>query len=447
MKSLPGGDVGAANPPRSRVVAYGACHGVSTSDHAPVYASCEVMIRGAGRDANATVGRDANATVGRDANATVTANGPTRGDDVRSVRVLLRVVLEDADVGGPTRRDGSAAETPRGTNANASAAEGYHVPGTPMCRAASPARRETMMDKLLAARDADARGGETNGDGNGGGIANGIANGMGSAPQALDPLAEALRRLASGAATAAAHFVVAGDASDPPPGAVADVVAARRAPTFGEGANGEEGGMRGMRRGESGGGESGGMRGEEGGGMRGEEGGGMRGGSADHRTIIAGDEDTSRARNQNPVVEISWSPSALPSLETRVGDERAGAGDASASAVAARLERAGLDDDDSRVGDPSDEGTSTAVEASRVASSIARRNVVATVTVDRDAVGSAVIPLAEAAAEAVRVAASSPDADAVSASTAFSVPVTRFGRLCGVAEGELEVTTRGVEDE
>ena len=169
---------------------------------------------------------------------------------------------------------------------------------------------------------------------------------------------------------------------------------------------------------------------------------------ADHRrTIIAGDEDTSRARNQNPVVEISWSPSALPSLETRVGDERAGAGDASASAVAARLERAGLDDDDSRVGDPSDEGTSTAVQASRVASSIARRNVVATVTVDRDAVGSAVIPLAEAAAKAVRVAASSPDADAVSASTAFSVPVTRFGRLCGVAEGELEVTTRGVEDE
>ena len=74
------------------------------------------------------------------------------------------------------------------------------------------------------------------------------------------------------------------------------------------------------------------MRGEEGGGMRGEEGGGMRGGSADHRTIIAGDEDTSRARNQNPVVEIAWSPSALPSLETRVGDERAGAGDASASA-------------------------------------------------------------------------------------------------------------------
>ena len=196
------------------------------------------------------------------------------------------------------------------------------------------------------------------------------------------------------------------------------------------------------------------MRGEEGGGMRGEEGeegGGMRGGSADHRgvagTIIAGDEDTSRARNQNPVVEIAWSPSALPSLETRVGDERAGAGDASASAVAARLERAGLDDDDSRVGDPSDEGTSTAVEASRVASSIARRNVVATVTVDRDAVGSAVIPLAEAAAEAVRVAASSPDADSVSASTAFSVPVTRFGRLCGVAEGELEVTARGVEDE
>ena len=54
---------------------------------------------------------------------------------------------------------------------------------------------------------------------------------------------------------------------------------------------------------------------------------------------------------------------------------------------------------------------------------------------------------AEAAAKAVRVAASSPDADAVSASTAFSVPVTRFGRLCGVAEGELEVTTRGVEDE
>ena len=193
--------------------------------------------------------------------------------------------------------------------------------------------------------------------------------------------------------------------------------------------------------------EGGGMRGEEGGGMRGEEGGGMRGGSADHRTIIAGDEDTSRARNQNPVVEIAWSPSALPSLETRVGDERAGAGDASASAVAARLERAWLDDDDSRVGDPSDEGTSTAVEASRVASSIARRNVVATVTVDRDAVGSAVIPLAEAAAEAVRVAASSPDADSVSASTAFSVPVTRFGRLCGVAEGELEVTTRGVEDE
>ena len=393
--------------------------------------------------------------MGRDANATVTANGPTRGgDDVRSVRVRsFRVVLEDADVGGPTRRDESAAETPRGTNANASAAEGYHVdegyhvPGTPMCRAASPARRETMMDKLLAARDTDARGGETNRDGNGGGIANGIANGMGSAPQALDPLAEALRRLASGAATAAAHFVVAGDASDPPPGAVADVIAARRAPTFGEGANGEEGG--GMR-----GEEGGGMRGEEGGGMRGEEGeegGGMRGGSADHRgvagTIIAGDEDTSRARNQNPVVEISWSPSALPSLGTRVGDERAGAGDASASAVAARLERAGLDDDDSHVGDPSDEGTFTAVEASRVASSIARRNVVATVTVDRDAVGSAVIPLAEAAAEAVRVAASSPNADAVSASTAFSVPVTRFGRLCGVAEGELEVTTRGVEDE
>ena len=87
------------------------------------------------------------------------------------------------------------------------------------------------------------------------------------------------------------------------------------------------------------------------------------------------------------------------------------------------------------------------MEASRVASSIARRNVVATVTVDRDAVGSAMIPLAEAAAEAVRVAASSPDADSVSASTAFSVPVTRFGRLCGVAEGELEVTTRGVEDE
>ena len=273
---------------------------------------------------------------------------------------------------------------------------------------------------------------------------------MGSAPQALDPLAEALRRLASGAATAAAHFVVAGDASDPPPGAVADVVAARRAPTFGEGANGEEGDAEGCAERRAEGcaeREGGGMRGEEGGGMRGEEGGGMRGGSADHRTIIAGDEDTSRARNQNPVVEIAWSPSALPSLETRVGDERAGAGDASASAVAARLERAGLDDDDSRVGDPSDEGTSTAVEASRVASSIARRNVVATVTVDRDAVGSAVIPLAEAAAEAVRVAASSPDADSVSASTAFSVPVTRFGRLCGVAEGELEVTTRGVEDE
>ena len=333
-----------------------------------------------------------------------------------------------------------------------------------MCRAASPARRETMMDKLLAARDTDARGGETNRDGNGGGIANGIVNGMGSAPQALDPLAEALRRLASGAATAAAHFVVAGDASDPPPGAVADVVAARHAPTFGEGANGEEsGGMRGEEsggvrgeesggmRGEESGGmrgeESGGMRGEEGGGMRGEEGGGMRGGLADHRrTIIAGDEDTSRARNQNPVVEISWSPSALPSLETRVGDERAGAGDASErGGGATRTRGVGRRRFARRRSIRRRDFYGGASVAGRVVDSSSKRRRDGDGGPRRRRLGGD--SLAEAAAKAVRVAASSPDADAVSASTAFSVPVTRFGRLCGVAEGELEVTTRGVEDE
>ena len=114
-----------------------------------------------------------------------------------------------------------------------------------------------------------------------------------------------------------------------------------------------------------------------------------------------------------------------------------------------------MDDDDSRGGvasdpdpDPSASASasasvalrSAAVEASRLASSLASRNVVATVTVDRDAVGTAVIPLAEAAAVSASGAAAS-------ASASFSAPVTRFGRLCGVAEGELEVIVRGVGDE
>ena len=85
---------------------------------------------------------------------------------------------------------------------------------------------------------------------------------------------------------------------------------------------------------------------------------------------------------------------------------------------------------------------------SRLASSLASRNVVATVTVDRDAVGTAVIPLAEAAEAAARAAeVSASGAAAASASASFSAPVTRFGRLCGVAEGEVEVIVRGVGDE
>ena len=139
-----------------RFLTYASCPGVRSSDHAPVYASCELDFssRGGGTFllSSSPLTRDDDSESVFTQNAAETSeSSPTRRVALRVRVSSFRVALEDDE-----DEDGRTVSVEKTNDDDdddddASSDDGrYDVPGTPLYRAGSRTGRETMMEKLVA---------------------------------------------------------------------------------------------------------------------------------------------------------------------------------------------------------------------------------------------------------------------------------------------------------
>ena len=138
-----------------RFLTYASCPGVRSSDHAPVYASCELDfpsrgVSGASLLSSSTKRDDERESVStKNAECETSDASETRRVALRVRVSSFRVALEDDE-----EEDGRTVSVEDDDDDDASDASSddgrYDVPGTPLYRAGSRSGRETMMEKLVA---------------------------------------------------------------------------------------------------------------------------------------------------------------------------------------------------------------------------------------------------------------------------------------------------------
>jgi hypothetical protein len=136
-----------------RFLTYASCPGVRSSDHAPVYASCELDFSSRGGGAF-LLPSERESVFTQNVRLPTSESSPTRRVALRVRVSSFRVALEDdedEDCSTVSVEKTNGDDDDDDDSDDASSDDGrYDVPGTPLYRAGSRTGRETMMEKLVA---------------------------------------------------------------------------------------------------------------------------------------------------------------------------------------------------------------------------------------------------------------------------------------------------------